>query len=637
MPQRITYDTGTKVDWFDDDVSNMLHKYTDASTKVDNDINFGKNKYSDCFCETYKFKQEKKSLMDAEYQPIIKINNLSQIEILNKKKEKSINTARKNNKSENIIKGIATKYDNKIKNLNRTTKTKKIILSLDKEQKNTINGWMKECIKIQNICVEKYNADNNFFDDGYMKTKIEIFDILKKIKKRKLVCPYDARTNEVKVFCSNLNSCNTNLENENIDHFVIKNKNTKKGQTIGIPKTAINTNGFYISYIGEIKSVKTFFNTSGIKLENINDSSLQYDKMKNKYFLLICYNDIKKEVAKREKFCVQDPGEAIFQTYFSENGYGYIGKNMRYKILNIEKKIKQTQSVISKGINRNGKNISNMWKLKKKIRGYYQDIYNYVEELHNKTALYLCKNYERIIIPKFQTQGMVRGPALNNRNNKISNEMKLEFENTENKLEYLKKTKIEEMYQLLNIKEGTKEMTEIEKILTEYKKITTIVIENNNRLIDIFKELNEEITEKAMNEKRIHIERIKKISKDLSKIRRNKIADYLSNTFGNAILKEYQKKMRKKYKLNGRVKFVLMRLRHYQFKQHLINKCDEYGCKFIEVTEEYTSKACTNCGRISSNFKNRIKKCRYCGNKINRDLNGARNITIKNIDTIIKL
>jgi hypothetical protein len=58
---------------------------------------------------------------------------------------------------------------------------------------------------------------------------------------------------------------------------------------------------------------------------------------------------------------------------------------------------------------------------------------------------------------------------------------------------------------------------------------------------------------------------------------------------------------------NKRVKFVMQMLSHYKFRQHLKNKCNEYGCEMIVVTEEYTSKTCTNCGKIENNFRKREK------------------------------
>ena len=96
------------------------------------------------------------------------------------------------------------------------------------------------------------------------------------------------------------------------------------------------------------------------------------------------------------------------------------------------------------------------------------------------------------------------------------------------------------------------------------------------------------------------------------------------------------KEVYKKRRLNGRVKFVLNNLSHYKFKLHLLNKCKEYGSELIEVSEEYTSKTCTVCGIQSVKYsKERIKECK-CGYHIDRDINGARNILIKNFKKVVR-
>jgi putative transposase len=89
-------------------------------------------------------------------------------------------------------------------------------------------------------------------------------------------------------------------------------------------------------------------------------------------------------------------------------------------------------------------------------------------------------------------------------------------------------------------------------------------------------------------------------------------------------------KMYKQKRLSKRVKFVLNQLRHYKFKQHLANKCNEYGCELKIVTEEYTSQCCSRCGILSDKYINRLKTCLSCNLSIDRDLNGSRNILIKN-------
>jgi transposase len=91
-----------------------------------------------------------------------------------------------------------------------------------------------------------------------------------------------------------------------------------------------------------------------------------------------------------------------------------------------------------------------------------------------------------------------------------------------------------------------------------------------------------------------------------------------------------KKELNKNNRLNKRVKFVLSMLSFYKFRQHLHNKGMEYGCEIKDVTEEETSQCCGRCGVLSNEYKNRIKNCRNCGLNIHRDINGSRNILIKN-------
>jgi transposase len=88
--------------------------------------------------------------------------------------------------------------------------------------------------------------------------------------------------------------------------------------------------------------------------------------------------------------------------------------------------------------------------------------------------------------------------------------------------------------------------------------------------------------------------------------------------------------VRRRWRLNGRVKFVLLQLSHYKFRQHLEKKCLEKGCQMKIVDESYTSMCCGGCGRKGDEYDNRIKKC-ICGTRMDRDLNGSRNIMLKTI------
>ena len=84
------------------------------------------------------------------------------------------------------------------------------------------------------------------------------------------------------------------------------------------------------------------------------------------------------------------------------------GENIRKPILNEQKKIKKFQSILGKNKNRKGKKLKHRTIIKRKVRRCYRKISNIVKELHNKTALHLCRNYNKILIPKFETQNMIR-------------------------------------------------------------------------------------------------------------------------------------------------------------------------------------------------------------------------------------
>ena len=61
----------------------------------------------------------------------------------------------------------------------------------------------------------------------------------------------------------------------------------------------------------------------------------------------------------------------------------------------------------------------------------------------------------------------------------------------------------------------------------------------------------------------------------------------------------------------------------------------KYGSKVINTTEEFTTKSCGCCGKLNDVKGNKIYKCKYCDYECDRDFNGARNIMIKNLTSIL--
>ena len=416
------------------------------------------------------------------------------------------------------------KFTKDIDMIGQSIHSYKVKLDINKEQKNIILKWMNEAKYVYNFCVDCFNNDKANFPSNFQQGKQYIFDKLYKDQPKNT--PYDILSYEIINFYSNLSSCYSNLQNQNIQFFEMKYKNTKKHQTITIYKKCVSKNGIYSSFLGKIGNFDEIINSYMIEC----DCKLTYDKITgNFYFYIPQYIQCKYNYKGRSRIAAIDPGEVEPFTYYSLDSYGSIGGNSRYLILNIEAKIRKYQRLLNNRINKKGKRIKKK-KLIVKINKLYRRIKGIVNELHKKAALFFCQNYDIILIPKFETQQMVcdnpkQKATLTENINKIKNE------NKEDKVE-------------------------LKKNLKQYKRQT---------------------------------------------------------------------------RLNGRVKFVLNQLSHYKFRQHLFSKAKEYGCLCIEVTEEFTSQLCTQCGKLSKSYNKRMKKCKHCNSEINRDVNGARNILIKYI------
>ena len=375
------------------------------------------------------------------------------------------------------LKTNATKEKKELNSVNTVTKMKQFKLYFDEKQKKKIIIWINACDKVYNHVITEYNKNKSDFELNYTKQKLIVF--LKLYKKNKKDCPYDILTDEVRTVCSNIKSCLTNLKKNNIQHFTINQRINWNRRSILIPSKSISKNGIFCTLLGK----NNLFLLK--ELNSFSDSRLIYDKKTNNFYIKVPIQKKIKSV-NNNNIVALDPGENIFQTFYSTNKCGFIGKKIKYKLISERKKIQHLQSKINNG------NISNNKKAKKIISNKYKKIKNICADMRNKAALFLCKNFKTILIPKFKTGKM-------------------------------------------------------------------------------------------------------KISDNLQK----------------------------------NIKFVLNQMSHYKFQQHLQHKCDEYGCKLLIVTEEYTSQCCGHCGKLSKKFNKRIKTCTYCDTICHRDINGARNILLK--------
>lgn len=142
---------------------------------------------------------------------------------------------------------------------------------------------------------------------------------------------------------------------------------------------------------------------------------------------------------------------------------------------------------------------------------------------------------------------------------------------------------------------------------------------------------NEEINKntKKKNERRIN----KKLTNLINELHWKTIKYLISENktilIGNMSSKSIVKKNGNLDKITKR---IATKMSFYKFKNRLKYKCNKYKRNYGEINEWMTSKMCSKCGTIKGELGGSKKyECEKCELKIERDINGARNIYIKGI------
>ena len=125
---------------------------------------------------------------------------------------------------------------------------------------------------------------------------------------------------------------------------------------------------------------------------------------------------------------------------------------------------------------------------------------------------------------------------------------------------------------------------------------------------------------------------------DLKKELHDKTIAYLTDRYKTILLGKLNVSHltgRKRRSLRTKETRSLLTLAHCEFRTKLAHKCREKSVILGVVNESWTSKTCTGCGLINRHLGgSEVFNCRKCPTKIDRDLNGARNILIKHIGQV---
>ena len=153
--------------------------------------------------------------------------------------------------------------------------------------------------------------------------------------------------------------------------------------------------------------------------------------------------------------------------------------------------------------------------------------------------------------------------------------------------------------------------------------------------LDVLKAFDEKITKRmaSLQKRKIKPRDDKKYRQYVDKLR-----DYLNNEINrliNRLIKIYKPKKIvvemldfKSPDLSKRLNRLVQNFGKKYIKQKLQRLQELYGIEIIEINPAYTSQECSSCGYVDKqNRKNTQEfECRACKNKINAQINGAKNI-----------
>ena len=299
-------------------------------------------------------------------------------------------------------------FINTIIHENEGIRVRKIRLYPTTQQKLTIKKWMDTRRYVYNKAIAKVKEGEkiNFFK---LRDMLVTAKNNTTIKDWELETPAHIRAGAVSDMVKNYTTAFSNLKNMNIKGFNMGFCKKKDEPSIEIQKTGITIDkGLYLFKRYMPTKVKI---ASGEKL----DFPIDYDcRLQIKYgiwYLVVPIKRHNKVVSDKKEWCSLDPGVRTFQTVYSEEEVFQI-KIKKEAIKKLQIKLDKFKSLRARKI------ISPSRKRRQQGR-IYTRLNNLVDDLHHKTCAILTSIYNTIILPKFESQEMVKKSRNKNMNRNL--------------------------------------------------------------------------------------------------------------------------------------------------------------------------------------------------------------------------
>ena len=190
-------------------------------------------------------------------------------------------------------------------------------------------------------------------------------------------------------------------------------------QTLYLRADTLRANGFYGQKLGEMQMTESLpakpqgkgKQSERDTIHEVKDSQLIMEN--GRYFLCVTYVEKRKPRNPSGRIVALDPGVRTFMTYFTEDGFGWLG----YQAINrIQRLCQYLDNLLHRAsrekrpLRRTLRQAAN--KIRVKIR-------NLVDELHKKVAHFLVTHYDIILLPTFESQEMCKRSKRNLRKKSV--------------------------------------------------------------------------------------------------------------------------------------------------------------------------------------------------------------------------
>ena len=284
------------------------------------------------------------------------------------------------------------------------TRCKRVRLYPNAEQRSSLRGWLGTTRFIYNRALASLKKGDDKPNFQKLRNKHVTFKDSDMVQEWETRTPKDIRAGAMKDLSTSYKAAFTNLRRGNISSFSLGWRTKRKESSLVIPKSAITFQGrkltIYKKYgLGEIKVSRD---------RCLKNLVIEHDcRLGVKDGVWYLYIPLTIQSRKREvpgTTCALDPGVRKFQTVYSQEAVTKVSVR-RDLVRKLQVRMDLLQSLRDRGVITKGR-----WR-RGRIR-VQRRLTNLIDDLHWRTIDFLSRNYDTVIIPRFESQEM----SMKNRN-----------------------------------------------------------------------------------------------------------------------------------------------------------------------------------------------------------------------------